>query len=220
MKIILFSVMMSISAYAQAPLALNIMSNVNPPVTVVQQGASLNLQIVLANSTGQNLAGLEWTESLIPSAITVSGLGSASTGAQKNLFCNLSNLCLLTGFTSSANPPTNAALADGVVVSMTLSVPNTTPTGPQTLSLSNLVAVSTAGVPLPITTTPMQVTVTSACDLNNDGSVNGTDVSLMLSQVTGATACTNDLTGDGKCNVIDLERIIVAALGGACRTGA
>jgi hypothetical protein len=29
-----------------------------------------------------------------------------------------------------------------------------------------------------------------------------------------------DVTGDGKCDAVDVQRIVVASTGGACRTGA
>jgi hypothetical protein len=60
----------------------------------------------------------------------------------------------------------------------------------------------------------------NTCDLNSDGAVNGTDVNLGISQALGFAACTNaDLDGDGVCTIIDVQRIISASLGGACKTG-
>ena len=60
---------------------------------------------------------------------------------------------------------------------------------------------------------------TSPCDLNSDGSVNVLDVQLMVSQALGTTACTNRLDGAAACDVIDVQRVVNAALGGACRQG-
>jgi hypothetical protein len=59
----------------------------------------------------------------------------------------------------------------------------------------------------------------SPCDLNNDGIVNVLDVQLMVSQAIGTAACTNKLDGAATCDVIDVQRVVNAALGGACRQG-
>ena len=60
----------------------------------------------------------------------------------------------------------------------------------------------------------------SPCDLNGDGKVDATDVQMAISQVLGTTACTNaSLTGNGQCNVVSVQRIINASLGGACVVG-
>ena len=61
--------------------------------------------------------------------------------------------------------------------------------------------------------------VVSPCDLNNDGVVNVLDVQLMVSQALGTTACSNRLDGAATCDVIDVQRVVNAALGGACRQG-
>jgi len=59
----------------------------------------------------------------------------------------------------------------------------------------------------------------SPCDINIDGIVNVLDVQLMVSQALGTTACTNRLDGGATCDVIDVQRVVNAALGGACRMG-
>src|SRR5215467_7105960 len=58
---------------------------------------------------------------------------------------------------------------------------------------------------------------TSPCDVNHDGVVNNTDVQLEVNAALGLASCTADLDGDGRCDVIDVQRIVVAALGGTCR---
>jgi hypothetical protein len=59
----------------------------------------------------------------------------------------------------------------------------------------------------------------SPCDLNTDGIVNVLDVQLMVGQALGTAACTNRLDGAPTCDVIDVQRVVNAALGGACRQG-
>jgi hypothetical protein len=61
--------------------------------------------------------------------------------------------------------------------------------------------------------------VTSACDLNGDGSANVSDVQLCANQAIGMAACsTADINKDGACNVIDVQRVVNSALGGQCVT--
>lgn len=62
------------------------------------------------------------------------------------------------------------------------------------------------------------VSLFSPCDVNKDGVVNATDVSLAVSSSLGTRSCDCDLDGDGACTVVDVQRIVVAASGGTCRT--
>jgi hypothetical protein len=60
----------------------------------------------------------------------------------------------------------------------------------------------------------------SPCDLNRDNIVNSADVALARDQLLEVSPCTTaDLQPDGKCDVVDLQRIVNASLGQACRTG-
>jgi len=61
---------------------------------------------------------------------------------------------------------------------------------------------------------------TNGCDLNNDGKVDGTDVQSAINMSIGVTApCTANVYGAGVCNVVVVQRVINAALGGGCLTG-
>jgi hypothetical protein len=58
------------------------------------------------------------------------------------------------------------------------------------------------------------------CDLNGDGVVNGADVQIAIAQSLGTTPCGNAaLQQSGICNVIDVQRIINAVNGQACKVG-
>jgi hypothetical protein len=62
-------------------------------------------------------------------------------------------------------------------------------------------------------------TPSSACDLNADGTVNSSDVNLMVNMVLGSAACTANITGPGVCNVSTVQRVVNASLpGGSCVT--
>ena len=59
-----------------------------------------------------------------------------------------------------------------------------------------------------------------SCDQNGDGQVNIFDVQLTIGQMIGTIPCTTgDLTQSGSCNIIDVQRVINAALGAACVVG-
>jgi hypothetical protein len=57
------------------------------------------------------------------------------------------------------------------------------------------------------------------CDLNGDGVVNSSDVSMSVSMVLGQITCNGGLRGLGTCTVVDTQRVINAANGGTCVTG-
>lgn len=57
----------------------------------------------------------------------------------------------------------------------------------------------------------------SPCDLNQDGVVNVTDVTLAVNMALGQSTCTASINGTGGCNVVMVQRVVQAALpGGTC----
>jgi hypothetical protein len=60
----------------------------------------------------------------------------------------------------------------------------------------------------------------NACDLNQDNAVNATDVQLIVNMSLGIAPCDANIMGSGVCNVIAVQRVVNAALGGSCMTGA
>jgi hypothetical protein len=69
-----------------------------------------------------------------------------------------------------------------------------------------------SGVPSNLTgsTTTPPTTTTTLGDLNGDGTVNATDLSILLSNwgKTSATAAQGDLNGDGTVNATDLSILL------------
>jgi hypothetical protein len=61
--------------------------------------------------------------------------------------------------------------------------------------------------------------LSSPCDLNQDGVVNTVDVQLSINMTLGMVPCTANIGGAGVCNIAVIQRVINAALGGACLTG-
>lgn len=65
--------------------------------------------------------------------------------------------------------------------------------------------------------TDVQVTPPpNACDVNQDGVLNVSDVQISANQAIGLMGCSADINLDGRCDVLDVQRVIVAALGGQC----
>ena len=60
----------------------------------------------------------------------------------------------------------------------------------------------------------------SPCDLNQDRTVNAADVQLAVNMALGTTPCSANIGGLGVCNVTIVQRVINAAMGGTCDTGA
>jgi hypothetical protein len=68
-------------------------------------------------------------------------------------------------------------------------------------------------------TPPASSVISNPCDLNGDGVVNSSDVSMAVSMVLGQITCNGGLRGLGTCTVVDTQRVINAANGGTCVTG-
>jgi hypothetical protein len=57
---------------------------------------------------------------------------------------------------------------------------------------------------------------TSACDLNQDGTVNSTDANLAVDMTLGKQPCTASINGAGICNAVTVQRVVNAGLGQQC----
>lgn len=57
------------------------------------------------------------------------------------------------------------------------------------------------------------------CDLNADGTVNVLDAQVAINMALGVVPCTANISNLGVCDVIVVQRIINASLGGGCLTG-
>lgn len=58
----------------------------------------------------------------------------------------------------------------------------------------------------------------NSCDLNQDGKVDVTDVQAAINMSLGVSSCTANIAGTNACNVVVVQRVVNAALGGACTT--
>ena len=57
------------------------------------------------------------------------------------------------------------------------------------------------------------------CNLTGTPPVTIVDVNLQTLQSLAGVTCTNNLKQSGSCNVIDIQRVIIAALTGPCKVG-
>lgn len=57
------------------------------------------------------------------------------------------------------------------------------------------------------------------CDLNGDGTVNALDVQLAVSMALGLTSCTANIDGLDVCDVVVVQRVVDASMGGPCVVG-
>lgn len=183
--------------------------SVNP--TTVRAGGTATLTLTFTDGTpSASIAGLQWTLG-VPASITPGTVtsGAASTAAAKVITCGPA-ACLAagTGATLNAN-----AFGGGVVSTYPLTVAVGTAPGSLAISLSNVVAADSNGMAVLTLTAGATLTVLSRYDVTGDGLVNSADVAAVLGQVTGGSCTTGDVSGDGKCNIVDVTLTILAALG-------
>lgn len=179
----------------------------------VQAGGSTTLTITYADSSpSSNMAAVQWTLSL-PAGLTAGAYtaGAALTTAVKPVNCG-TLACVAAGDGSTLN---DTVIGSGIIATVPLAVASTTTPGALSISLTALGATSTNPSTVTVTVSPVTETVLSRYDLNGDGVVNATDVGIMLNEVIGTTTCSGQSlnVGDGKCDAVDLEFEILAALG-------
>lgn len=196
MKGIMLAVLAAAAAFGQS-------YTLTPAAQVVAAGQPVTLTLALVSGGGP--AALEFAVQGMPQGGTVT-----TAVAGKAVQCNFvapNYICLI----SAASPVTaanNGPIADGAVATLTYTQPATAAT--LTIPTASLSAASPAGsaVALAAPSAPITVAVKSNCDLNGDGKVDATDIGLAVTNVLAG--------GSGAMTALDVERVIIAALGGAC----
>jgi hypothetical protein len=65
----------------------------------------------------------------------------------------------------------------------------------------------------------VQAQALNACDLTGNGVVDALDVESAVNMALGLVSCTANVAGSGVCNIVVVQRVTNAALGGTCLAG-
>jgi hypothetical protein len=204
LKILAVSLLFSLSLFSQPLLT----------ATVAQpQPDGTNTVIVNFQDTypASNLAGVSFSISA-PAGATFGAVNplAATIAAQKTILSAGSTFELI-GSTANGG---QAALSSGQFFSVSITPPTTAGSGAMAIALLSPQGVSTAGSPVSIAAAPT-VYLCSQYDLTGDCLVNQDDVNVMQQASLGQMPCAGALLniGDGKCTVVDLQEVILAAMG-------
>lgn len=197
MKRFLFVMLLALPLAAQPKL------DVTGP-SEIRRGETLQLDVTLADAA--NISGLQW-DLTQPFGSPTMARGAAAETAEKELYCEPPR-CLVVGMNSNL-------IADGVVGSYAVVIPDDAALGPVTLALSGVLAASPDANP--VTLQPgaqLALQVRSwRWDLNDDGVVDGVDLLISVNQVLGVTACTTaDLDNSGSCDLYDVLILVKHAV--------
>jgi hypothetical protein len=135
-------------------------------------------------------------------------LTSANKSLATNVLPNNDVRLLASGFNQNT-------ISNGVVAYATFTLSPLFTTGSSTVSLKNCAssdALSNVLLPACIAGTIRPF----SCDINGDGTVNVSDVQLVINEALGVSPAVHDLNHDGVVNVADVQKEINAALGLGC----
>jgi hypothetical protein len=182
----------------------NVIVNVLPNSGASRTGAvTIGGQTVTVNQAG----GISCAVTLSDSGETFPNAGGTGTlGVAVNpgncTNWNASSDSVWLTFTSTAGNPNNGA-GDGAVNYTVAPNPGAARTGH--------IAVTGAG-----SFTVQQLGVPTACDLNQDGKTDVADARQLINEALGARSPVDDLDGDKKITVVDIEIDVNAALNKGC----
>lgn len=198
---LLLALLLAFTAHAQVTVSLA------GPATA-RQGSAVTLALASGGATANGPAALQWTV-VPPSGFTIPAatIGTQGAASTKTLACGTDKtLCVLYGVNQNV-------IANGQIATLSVAIPANATPGPASFGLSGLVTTDKNGFAMTTTPGPFySIVVTARADLNSDGVVNSTDVSLMAGQVTAGT-CSDDQNADGKCDIIDVMLVVLKALG-------
>ena len=179
------------------------------PVTA-SAGNSVTMTVSMTGSSGQSIAALQWSTTL-PAGFTF-GTPVLATGIPSGNVAyegGAANTIIVAGSTT--------AMVDGAVLTVPITIASTAATGALTIPITagSIFAATTGGLNVNGMTpgTPYALTVFSPCDLNQDGKVNVLDIQLVVAAILGTGTC----TVPGGCNIVTVQDVVIAALGGSCK---
>jgi hypothetical protein len=175
-----------------------------PTLTISETPAGLFIQgqpaafvITVANAAdGAPTAGTVTVAQSVPAGLTLTGL---SGGATWN--CSLATASCTSSTALNAGATSNIAVA----VAVALNAP---------AAVSNGVMVSGGGSQPSAAT--YSTPIVSACAVTQDTIVSVTDLQQVINEALGVAPPSNDLNSDGRIDIVDLQIVTTAALGGSC----
>jgi hypothetical protein len=123
------------------------------------------------------------------------------------------NLAFTYQITATNNP--TSYNASGLPAGLTVNPANGLISGTPSTTGVSLVAISAFNAGGNGTQT-LTLSIFTMCDLDANGSTDITDLQLAVNQAIGVVPCLNDISRDGVCNVIDVQRVANVILGGLC----
>ena len=190
-------------------------------IVVKIPAASMPSTVILS---GSNVFGAPGHSVSIP--IALSPGGAAAPGSfQIDLTFDPARLTFVsaTGLSSTAISAGDVRLSGvgpnaipaGLVGAATFTLANSFGASTAAVSLVNCRSADSAGNPL--STGCIAATVgLLTCTSTGDASASVADVQAMINQALGIATAAYDMNEDGVVNVVDVERVLTAALGGAC----
>lgn len=214
MRVIALALIALGTALCQSPVSLS----VSGPSTGTAPGKTATVSINLSSTTAP--AGTQWTLTYSPTDISsvTWATGAAGTAASKTVQCNTTSagahVCLVSGLNV-------ATIGSGAVAVATVTVNPTSKALSTPLSLLATYSADPTGSNLVTSASaPFNFIIQSPCDVNGDGSLTSADTGAAIQQALGLAACGSaDVDGNGRCDIVDVIRVLIAANGGACRTG-
>lgn len=182
------------------PLAAQTLTLTGP--ATVRPGQSVTLDLTLSGTAAP--VGLQWSLAM-PAGMTATPTAGAALGTSKTLHCQ-TPICLAVGLNVTPIPT-------GAVARYAVQVAANTARGLYQMPVTDALAANADGEAMTVTLgAAYALRVLARSDLNGDGLTNGADLTLMIDQVLGRTACADDQTGDGKCNLMDVLAVVRDAL--------
>jgi len=200
--------LIALALFAGAVFAQTVTLTPTGPATTYP-GQTVTLTVTMTGSSGQSVAGVQWTAGY-PVGFTG---GSPTVSSADGILGDSAQCgplaCVVVGSTIS--------MADGPLATIPVTVGNSVAPGNFTIPLTGIIGATGGGLNVPGMTAgpPYSLKVLSTCDLNADGNVNVQDVQIVISAVIGSGTCPASITGG--CTLITILQEIIAANGGACK---
>ncbi len=199
MKTLLLTLSLTTAVWSQV--------SVTGPNANMKPGQTAALSVNIAGAS--NVAAIQGNVTLPAGWPATCAIGTTAATASKQVACVLTPAGQLTFVVYGMN---SNNLFDGAMVQVALVIPSTVAPGTNMIGVSGQLGASPAGDAVPLVAgVPFPLSITSAispCDLNGDGAVNIADVQVMVNRI---------LSGVSTSTIVDLQRVVVAAMGGACR---